>query len=185
MLNQAAEVSLSKFMTMLLRHTPEAYGLILDPEDGSCLLEDLLGVISKTPRWSGINEVDIRQVVANCEKQRFAIEGERIKARYGHSHAKLEYEPGTPPLVLYHGTHQNALPAILKEGLQPMGRQYVHLSEGLHFASLAGSRRGKLVLLTVDTVKAAQHGVTFYYAGNEVWLAEPIPPACIARREEP
>ncbi|MNC50401.1 RNA 2'-phosphotransferase [compost metagenome] len=65
-----------------------------------------------------------------------------------------------------------------------MGRQYVHLSEGIHFASLAGSRRGKLVLLTVDTVKAAELGVTFYYAGNEVWLAGPVPPACIAMREE-
>lgn len=45
MLNSAAEVSLSKFMTKLLRHTPEQYGLILDPEDGSCLLEELLEVM--------------------------------------------------------------------------------------------------------------------------------------------
>ncbi|WP_379154342.1 RNA 2'-phosphotransferase [Paenibacillus sp. sgz5001063] len=184
MLNQAAEVSLSKFMTKLLRHTPAEYGLLLDPEDGSCLLDDLLSVITAAPKWTEISEEDIRQVVRNSEKQRFSIEGERIKARYGHSHAKLAYEPGTPPEVLYHGTHTTAMSAILKEGLQPMGRQYVHLSEGLHFASLAGSRRGKLVLLTVDTVKAAHMGVTFYYAGNEVWLAEPVPPACIALREE-
>ncbi|KTD85086.1 hypothetical protein UQ64_22010 [Paenibacillus etheri] len=60
-----------------------------------------------------------------------------------------------------------------------MGRQYVHLSEGTHFASLAGSRRGKLILLTVDTISAGQMGVTFYYAGNEVWLADPIPPSCL------
>lgn len=184
MLNQSAEVSLSKFMTKLLRHTPSAYGLLLDPEDGSCLLEDLLSVIHAAPKWAGITAEDIRQVVRNSEKQRFAIEGERIKARYGHSHAKLTYEPGTPPPVLYHGTNPSALSAILKEGLKPMGRQYVHLSEGLHFASLAGSRRGKLVLLSVDTVKAMHLGVTFYYAGNEVWLAEPVPPACIAMREE-
>ncbi|MNO19255.1 RNA 2'-phosphotransferase [compost metagenome] len=184
MLNHAAEVSLSKFMTKLLRHTPAEYGLLLDPEDGSCMLGDLLSVIHAAPKWAGITEEDIYQVVRNSEKQRFAIEGERIKARYGHSHAKLTYEPGTPPDVLYHGTHQAALPAILKEGLLPMGRQYVHLSEGIHFASLAGSRRGKLVLLTVDTVKAAELGVTFYYAGNEVWLAGPVPPACIAMREE-
>ncbi|MBW4084384.1 RNA 2'-phosphotransferase [Paenibacillus sp. S150] len=184
MLNQAAEASLSKFMTKLLRHTPAEYGLPLDPEDGSCLLKDLLSIVTADPKWTGITQADIRQVVGNSGKQRFAIQEERIRARYGHSHAKLTYEPGTPPPVLYHGTHQAALPAILKEGLQPTGRQYVHLSAGLHFAGLAGSRRGKLVLLTVDTVKAAQMGVTCYYAGNEVWLAEPLPPACIALREE-
>lgn len=64
-----------------------------------------------------------------------------------------------------------------------MGRQYVHLSEGLHFASLAGRRRGELVLLAIDTVKAAGSGVTFYYASNEVWLAGPIPADCIAELE--
>lgn len=185
MLNSAAEVSLSKFMTKLLRHTPEQYGLILDPEDGSCLLEELLDVITAAPNWSGITEADIRQTVAGSEKQRFAIEGERIKARYGHSHTKVAYKPGLPRDVLYHGTHRNALSAILEGGLKTMGRQYVHLSEGLHFATLAGRRRGELVLLKVDTVKAAVSGVTFYYAGNEVWLADPVPADCIAVLEEP
>lgn len=118
-------------------------------------------------------------MVAGCEKQRFEIEGDRIKARYGHSHTKITYEVGTPPLILYHGTHYGVLPVIMEEGLRPMGRQYVHLSEGTHFASLAGSRRGKLILLTVDTVRAAQMGVIFYYAGNEVWLAEPVPSSCL------
>ncbi|MBY0012566.1 RNA 2'-phosphotransferase [Paenibacillus typhae] len=183
MLDAKAEVSLSKFMTKMLRHTPEQYGLILDPEDGSCLLEELLDVITAAPRWSGITAAEVRQTVANCEKQRFAIEGERIRARYGHSHTKVAYPPGEPPAVLYHGTHKSALAVILKEGLKPMGRQYVHLSEGLHFASLAGRRRGELVLLAIDTVKAAESGVTFYYAGNEVWLAGPVPADCLAEYE--
>ena len=85
MLSNATEVSLSKFMTKLLRHTPEQYGLILDPEDGSCTLGDLLSVLVKAPRWSEVTVVDIQQVVAGCEKQRFEINGDRIKARYGHS----------------------------------------------------------------------------------------------------
>jgi putative RNA 2'-phosphotransferase len=179
MISSAAEVSLSKFMTKLLRHTPEQYSLILDPEDGSCTLDDLLSVLVKTPRWSEVTVGDIRQVVANCEKQRFEIGGDRIKARYGHSHTKITYEPGTPPTTLYHGTHAGVLSIILEEGLRPMGRQYVHLSEGTHFARLAGSRRGELTLLTVDTIRAGQMGVTFYYAGNEVWLADPIPSSCL------
>lgn len=122
MLNHTAEVSLSKFMTKLLRHTPQQYGLFLDPEDGSCLLEELLAVINAIPKWSHITEEDIRQTVTNSEKQRFAIEGDRIKARYGHSHTKVAYEPGTPPSVLYHGTHQNALPHDCKRGAAADGQ---------------------------------------------------------------
>ncbi len=90
-------------------------------------------------------------MVCNSEKQRFEIKGDHISARYGHSHDKVQYPAGEPPAVLYHGTNNKALAAILKEGLKPMGRQYVHLSEGTHFASFAGSRRGELVLLRIDT----------------------------------
>lgn len=91
MLNHSAEVSLSKFMTKLLRHTPQQYGLILDPEDGSCLLEELLAVINAAPKWSHITEEDIRQTVTNSEKQRFAIEG---------SGSKRDTDTATPKLPM-------------------------------------------------------------------------------------
>ncbi|WP_036746285.1 RNA 2'-phosphotransferase [Paenibacillus sp. UNC451MF] len=174
------EISLSKLMTKLLRHTPEDFGLTLDPEDGSCTLQQLLKVIQTQSQWEWVTAKDIREVVANSDKQRFEISGDRIKARYGHSHDKVQYSPGTPPQLLYHGTNTQALPSILQEGLRPMNRQYVHLSEGTHFASMAGRRRGALVMLSVDTRKAEQAGVVFYYAGNEVWLADSVPASCCA-----
>ncbi|WP_309121597.1 RNA 2'-phosphotransferase [Paenibacillus sp.] len=176
MLTQATEKSLSKLMTKILRHTPEEFGVVLDPKEGSCSVETLLEAIKAQSKWSWIGMEDLEQVVRNSEKQRFEINNDRIRARYGHSHDKVQYAPGEPPGVLYHGTNKQALPLILDEGLKPMGRQYVHLSEGTHFATLAGSRRGELVILRVDTVHAIKAGVTFYYAGNEVWLAERVPP---------
>lgn len=178
MLNQDREKSLSKMMTKLLRHAPEEFGVVLDPEDGSCPIDTLLEAIQAQPKWSWVKQEDVEQVVRNSDKQRFEIKDERIRARYGHSHHKVRYNPGEPPAVLYHGTNKKALPSILKEGLSPMSRQYVHLSEGTHFATLAGSRRGELVILKVDTLSAKQLGVTFYYAGNEVWLADHVPPVC-------
>lgn len=178
MLNKQSEISLSKLMTKLLRHTPEEYGLSLNSADGSCLVTELLSVIQAQPRWLSITEDDIKQVVIHSEKQRFEIDGERIRARYGHSHDKVTYDPGTPPSILFHGTNCTALPLILKNGIRPMSRQYVHLSEGTHFATMAGSRRGELVILSTDTVKAGVLGITFFYAGNEVWLAEYIPSSC-------
>ncbi|MCS7463866.1 RNA 2'-phosphotransferase [Paenibacillus doosanensis] len=178
MVNKHWETSLSKFMTKILRHTPEAFGVTLDPQDGSCPIEDLLKAVQTEPKWSHITADDIRGVVDRSEKQRFEIRAGRIRARYGHSHDKVQYEPGTPPLILYHGTNERALPSIMEEGIRPMGRKYVHLSEGTQFAAMAGSRRGELVILQVRTREAAVAGVEFYYAGNEVWLAERIPADC-------
>ncbi|MEK5161711.1 RNA 2'-phosphotransferase [Paenibacillus macerans] len=178
MLNPATEKSLSKLMSKMLRHTPEDFRLVLDPADGSCPVDSLLKAIRGQAKWSRVSREDIEQVVRNSDKQRFVIEDGRIRARYGHSHDRVTYTPGEPPAVLYHGTNKIALPSILKEGLHPMSRQYVHLSEGTHFATLAGSRRGELVILKIDTREAGRLGVTFYYAGNEVWLADRVPPEC-------
>lgn len=175
MLNQTQEKSLSKLMTKALRHNPGEFGLTLDPEDGSCPADTLLAAITAQPRWSWVTLEDIRQVVRNSDKQRFEWNGDRIRARYGHSHDHISYTPGVPPATLYHGTNTKALPSILKEGLLPMGRQYVHLSEGTHFATMAGSRRGELVILQVNTEHARKAGATFYFAGNEVWLADRVP----------
>lgn len=32
------------------------------------------------------------------------------------------------------------------------------------------------MILKVDTISAKQLGISFYYAGNEVWLADRVPP---------
>lgn len=178
MLNPEQEKSLSKLMSKMLRHAPEEFNLILDPEDGSCSIDSLLEALHVQPKWSTTSLEDVEQVVRNSDKQRFEIKGGRIRARYGHSHDKVRYAPGEPPAVLYHGTNRKALPSIEKEGLLPMERQYVHLSEGTHFAALSGSRRGELVILEINTLIAKQLGSTFYYAGNEVWLADRVPAGC-------
>lgn len=180
MLSQTREKDLSKMMSKILRHTPEDFGVVLDPEDGTCSISTLLAAIQAQSRWLWVKQEDIEQVVRNSDKQRFEIKADRIKARYGHSHDKIQYAPGNPPAILYHGTNMKALPFILKEGLRPMGRQYVHLSEGTHFAALAGSRRGELVMLQVDTSAAQQQGIIFYDAGNQVWLSDQVPPVCLS-----
>jgi putative RNA 2'-phosphotransferase len=179
MLNEQAEMKLSKWMSKLLRHDPESHGLHLEPADGSCTLDELLQALRRSRGWGSVTVEDIRQVVRNSDKQRFEIIEDRIRARYGHSHSRVAYEAAVPPAVLYHGTNTGALASLLREGIKPMSRQYVHLSEGLQFATLAGARRGELVIVAVDTVQAAAEGTVFYYGGNEVWLADSVPANCL------
>lgn len=180
MLNESQEKQLSKQMSYMLRHNPGEYGLVLDPEDASCPLTELSHILSEQRGWAFVSEQDVRQVVANSDKQRFEIVGDRIRARYGHSKPEIHYLVAQPPALLYHGTAESVYPLIEKEGLKPMGRQYVHLSADTHFAELAGRRKGKLLLLHIDTVRAAQQGVMFYDAGHQVWLTEHIPADCIS-----
>lgn len=177
-MNKEQEQKLSKFMSLILRHDPYKFGVELDRE-GYCSLQDLLSAITDEKRWSHVTINDIRQAVKNCEKQRYEIFDDRIRARYGHSVQKVEYQEKTPPSFLYHGTSVNTLPLLKESGIKSMSRQYVHLSETTHFASLAGKRKGELLLVKVDTQKALEQNVKFYYANGEVWLADYIPSNCI------
>ncbi len=63
--------------------------------------------------WEGNTRLDLEAVVKNCEKQRFEIAEERIRARYGHSHAEVRYEEATPPKLLFHVTNQKVVALIL------------------------------------------------------------------------
>jgi putative RNA 2'-phosphotransferase len=59
------EESLSKFMSMILRHALEQFSLKLDHE-GYCDIKDLIQGIRSESRWADVFESDIKQVVDHC-----------------------------------------------------------------------------------------------------------------------
>ncbi len=172
---------LSKTISHALRHRPEEYGLVLDAE-GWVEIDDLLAALRRRlgPHRS-IGLAEIETIMAESEKQRFELRDGKIRAFYGHSTpAKIEREAVTPPSILYHGTTLEAAQAILREGLRSMKRQYVHLSTDEKTARLVGLRRtGKPVILRITALEAHQQGIKFYLGNEDIWLADPIPPAFI------
>src|SRR5262245_13569421 len=121
-------VQISKYLSLHLRHRPQALGLTLDP-GGWVPLDALLRASAK--QGFAITRAQLEQVVAESDKQRFAIsqDGTRIRANQGHSvPVDLELEPIDPPAVLYHGTGEKSAQKILAEGLVKMSRHHVHLS---------------------------------------------------------
>jgi putative RNA 2'-phosphotransferase len=114
--------------------------------------------------------------LAAAGKRRFQIEGNRIRARYGHSLARpIRYEPCAPPPRLYHATSPDGLASIRREGLRPMERQYVHLSPDPETALHVGARHAdRPVVLTVRAAQAHAAGVEFYQADDAVYLAKHI-----------
>lgn len=172
---------LSKELSRALRHTPDLYGVKLDRE-GWVPVNSLLAGMQRLPRWRHITQADIEQVVSLFNKQRYEIAGNQIRALYGHSvPIRIEKDSATPPPILFHGTSQYYAQSILQSGLQPMGRQYVHLSEDIETATNVGLRKGKdLAIFRIDTAKATTEDIRFYYGNDTTWLADSIPPQFIS-----
>ncbi|WIE81299.1 RNA 2'-phosphotransferase [Curtobacterium sp. MCSS17_016] len=171
-----ADVRLSKTLSRALRHAPRDFGLEL-AADGSVPLRDLVAALQSSKQPA--TEDDIRRVIAQSDKQRFAIDGDRIRAQYGHSVAdRIVKQPYTPTGPLFHATSPAAVNLIVGQrlGLQPMGRQYVHLTTDADLALDAGRRKAPHpLLLEVDAVTAHTDGVPFYVGHDRVVLADEVP----------
>jgi len=172
------DTAISKAMSHALRHEPKAYGLTLAP-DGSVSLDALVRGLRDAGVEVAVN--DIRRVVAESDKQRFAIEGDHIRAQYGHStQERIVKRSITPQPVLWHATSPDAATAILRDGLLPMGRQYAHMSTDRELALQAGRRKAAHpVLLRIDAHAAHAAGVEFAEGHDRVTLAMAVSPSFI------
>ncbi|GHE03751.1 RNA 2'-phosphotransferase [Streptomyces alanosinicus] len=167
-------VKVSKYLSKHLRHQPERIGLALDP--GGWVEIDTL-IAAAAAHGFRITREELDHVVATNDKQRFAIEGSRIRASQGHSiEVDLGLPPATPPPYLYHGTVAGNLDAIRADGLKPMNRHAVHLSADRETATRVGARRGRPVVLTVDAGAMHRDGHVFHISANGVWLTQAVPP---------
>jgi putative RNA 2'-phosphotransferase len=168
-------VRVSKRLSFVLRHRPDSLGLTLD-DAGWVGVDDLLAALGRS--GLRLTRAELDAVVAGNDKQRFTFDdsGTRIRASQGHSVAvALGYRTETPPDVLWHGTVQRFLPAILAEGLRPGKRHAVHLSPDAATASAVGRRRGRPVTLRVDAAAMAADGFHFTRSANGVWLTDAVP----------
>ncbi|MGW8630242.1 RNA 2'-phosphotransferase [Streptomyces sp. NPDC055793] len=167
-------VKVSKYLSKHLRHQPERIGLTLD-EAGWTEIDTLIAAAAAHGFRFTREELD--HVVATNDKKRFAVEGTRIRASQGHSvDVDLGLPAATPPPHLYHGTVAPHLDAIRTEGLRPMNRHDVHLSADRQTATRVGSRRGRPVVLSVDSAAMHRDGHVFHVSANGVWLTRTVPP---------
>ncbi|MFD6433046.1 RNA 2'-phosphotransferase [Streptomyces venezuelae] len=167
-------VKVSKYLSKHLRHSPHRIGLTLDA-NGWVEIDALLAAAA-AHRFP-VTRAELDHVVAVNDKQRFAIEGGRIRASQGHSvEVDLDLPPSTPPAYLYHGTVAAHLAAIRAEGLRPMNRHAVHLSPDRETATRVGARRGRPVVLSVDAGAMHRAGHVFQVSANGVWLTAAVPP---------
>ncbi|RLG55568.1 MAG: RNA 2'-phosphotransferase [Candidatus Hydrothermarchaeota archaeon] len=166
------EVRVSKTMSYFLRHNPENLKI---SNEGFVEINELLKLLRK--KFPKLTHGDLIRIIEKDEKGRFEIKNNMVRARYGHSiDLKLGYEEASEE-ILYHGTSRKAAKEILKEGLKPMGRRYVHLSKTIEDALEVGIRRDfKPAILEIDAKEAKKHGIKIYKATERIFLSDYIPP---------
>lgn len=174
----------SRFMTMILRHKPEAIGISLD-RHGWADVRELINGINAT----GSHHLDmetLKEIVRTDEKQRYSFNEDltKIRANQGHSiPVDVELRETVPPPLLYHGTGEKYVSSIDVKGLLPKSRLYVHLSADYDTAVTVGQRHGAPVVYTVDTAAMAADGFRFWLSANNVWLVKAVPAVYLTKNQ--
>src|ERR1700693_4479645 len=174
-------VTVSKFLAKHLRHAPDALGLTLQP-GGWVSVDDLLPASERAGFTISYDE--LIECVETNYKKRFSFDdtGDLIRANQGHSvEVDLQLEAKKPPEVLFHGTVERFLASIMAEGLKKGKRHHVHLSKDVETARKVGARRGKPVILQVDSGKMHGQGLKFFLSVYSVWLTDSVPAAFLVR----
>lgn len=175
-MNEKDKKRISKFLSLVLRHQPEYINIIINEKGWVNILELINNAKTKNFHFS---KDELKEIVETNDKQRFAFNEDytQIRANQGHSlvAVDLELEVTKPPGVLYHGTVGKFIDSIKNQGLKKRSRQHVHLSAEINTAVKVGSRRGKPIILTVDSDKMYKEGFEFFQSKNGVWLTNKVP----------
>ena len=170
----ASLIAISRYLSFILRHKPDAAGLTLD-EHGWANVAELIPAVSAT---HPLDMATLEEIVRTDDKQRYSFNEDKtlIRANQGHSiPVDVELQRVEPPQTLYHGTGEKYAASIESIGLIPKSRLYVHLSGDVATAETVGSRHGSPVIYAVRGRAMYEAGYEFFLSVNGVWLTKSVP----------
>lgn len=148
---------------------------IMRNDQGWVPVDTLVATLGPRLKVSGDELISVARAVTET---RFEVRDGLIRARYGHSRpAAIDYKIWKPESPLYHCTPTAALHNIFErgEGLQPIARQWVHLTTDPAAALSAGRRHGPSVLLCIPDLAELE----CRHAGGNTWLIAQVPPEAL------
>lgn len=176
-MNSTEHKEISKFLSYVLRHEPQAIGIQLDSE-GWAEIDSLISGAAKNGH--SLDRETILAVATSSDKKRFSVSADAkyIRAVQGHSTetVTVKHLVMEPPAFLFHGTATRFLDSIRDKGLIPGLRHHVHLTEDEKIAVSVGQRYGTPRVLKIEAMKMQQEGFIFFQAENGVWLTKHVPP---------
>lgn len=173
-----------RIMAGVLRHFPDKFGVEMD-EHGWVDIDEFVGQLrTQKDRLHWIKPYHFVAIVATDPKGRYQIEGQHIRATYGHS-LKLDLNdlPGDNiPDDLYYPVTEEEVELVLERGIHPTDRQKVHLSRTYENALSAGLRRSETpVILKIDSFQARVDGHLIQQAGKTVFITDQVLPDYLSR----
>jgi putative RNA 2'-phosphotransferase len=175
---------LAKLMEYVLGRRPDEFGLVPD-ENGYVRIKDLLKALSEEEGYGHIRRAGINEMLVSLPDPPVEIRDTLIRAK-NRAHLMVPDPEGPPaedlPPLLYTCVRKKAHPVVVEKGVAPMGQHpRVVLSGSEETAKRIGRRFDAApVLLTVQTARARELGVSFHRAGETLFLADPLPPECVA-----
>ena len=169
------KTQISQYIALLLRHKPEVGGLTLD-NHGWCDTKALIKSIKM--EFNNFNMELLEEIVREDSKQRYSFNENKTKIRANQGHSikvDLEFKEIHPDKPLYHGTATRFLNSIMKEGVKPQSRQWVHLTDNLEEAVATGKRHGTPVILVINVANMLKDGYKFYISENNRYMIKEIP----------
>jgi|TARA_Y100000034_G_C6796725_1_gene357148 putative RNA 2'-phosphotransferase len=160
----------SKFLSLILRHKPETINLTLDEQGWADVGAILYGCT--------LSMDVLEEIVEKNNKKRFEFNTDKSKIRASQGHSvkiNLDYKAQKPPDTLFHGTIKRNWENIQNSGLKKMNRHHVHLSVDEKTAIEVGKRRGKPIVISIDSGRMHSNGFMFFLSTNGVWLTDNVP----------
>lgn len=168
-------IQLSKFISLVLRHKPDAANVTVD-EGGYVNTNELIEGILDSGRYIDLELLDY--IVDTDKKLRYSYNEDKskIRANQGHSiNVDLGLIELEPPNILYHGTSNKFINSIMSEGLIKKERHHVHLSSSIEEAFEVAKRRKNPILLRINSKDMFNNNYSFFTSKNNVWLTNNVP----------
>jgi putative RNA 2'-phosphotransferase len=176
-MSEREQNGLGRLMAGVLRHFPEKFNLQMDINGwiSTSKLCDSFKEARHYYHW--LRPWHFEAIALGDEKGRYQVEGDMVRATYGHSiEIELDLPTDDIPEELYYPCDGDDLATHLELGIKAGDRQHVHLSKTITNAMEAGHVRIKRPrILEIDTERAIVDGHTIYRAGTTVFLSENIP----------
>jgi len=164
---------ITRSLAYMLRHRPEEFDIELD-RHGAADLDEVIHVLNERI-GEAIEEEDVLEAIESGDRPRYAIDGDRIRALYGHSIPIDPGEPDEPPDLLYAGVGSRDADRAERFGLESGRRAFLHLATTYEDARETGRRVAEeYAVVTVQAGDAWEDGINFYDRGA-LWLSESIP----------
>lgn len=145
-----------RYLSYILRHTRNCEMT----EDGWVQLSRLADFMQKP-------FIVLRSAILNDSKNRFELDGDRVRARYGHSNQiYIEYPIASRECQWFHATSYKAWEQIKEDGfLRKMNRNAVHFANDLRYLR---PRPVILRLVYDDTIDLRQASATVAICKHDI-----------------